>query len=462
MDSVQAAAFSAELIGKTVGGWLVEGTLGHGKSAVVLKATKDGTAGALKVFHPELVERYGEHVQIERINRERSLIGVEHSNLVRIYDGGKCASTGYLFVVMEVVPFNNLRQVLHEVPIGATRSIVAQLAKAAHFLEQRGLVHRDIKPENIAISPDFSHVKLLDMGVMLPVGVSGLTDLDHRTFIGTLRYSSPEFLQRKEKPTTEGWRAVTFYQIGAVLHDLIVRKEIFSAQSEPYSVLVDAVLRTVPDVYGDDAKLVRLCNHCLVKNPDTRLLLLSWNDFSDNELADDVVKVAKDRIQARQKYFRSQNENAGVTAGEHERLMQQGLTALCHQLEVQLGIIFVEHDYFPLRKTVTAVNTSGHLSINFQISAQLGLPSHLSIHLVVNLADHNDGSPIYSVTGGAVLAATEPEPGAIPATKAVCFGTAEQIVTDPAIADFLIASLDGAYEYLEVHGQKEVEKLTTL
>jgi hypothetical protein len=68
---------------------------------------------------------------------------------------------------------------------------------------------------------------VMDFGVIRPVGEPGITDGDQRPFIGTLQYSSPEFLFRTEADTPEGWRALTFYQLGAVLHDLIMRQRIF-------------------------------------------------------------------------------------------------------------------------------------------------------------------------------------------------------------------------------------------
>ena len=117
MDSAQAKQLSDGLLGKRVGDWLIDEFLGNGKSAVVLRADNNGVQAAIKIFHPELIERYGKAVQLERIKRERSLIGAEHPNLVRILDGGECDSTGYLYVVMELLPYRNLHQCLKDLPL---------------------------------------------------------------------------------------------------------------------------------------------------------------------------------------------------------------------------------------------------------------------------------------------------------------------------------------------------------
>ncbi|MDV2453689.1 protein kinase domain-containing protein [Xanthomonas hortorum] len=181
---------------------------------------------------------------------------------------------------MEALPWKNLKERLSEISVTHARSLLEQLAAAAKFLEDRGLAHRDIKPENIAVSEDLTALKLLDLGVIRPFGVGGLTDLDARVFIGTLRYSSPEFLDREELDTEEGWRALTFYQIGAVLHDMLMHKEIFEKYSEPFALLVNAVKSVNPEVYGSDVELVRICRNCLVKDPIARLEIVNWEQFT--------------------------------------------------------------------------------------------------------------------------------------------------------------------------------------
>lgn len=265
MDSGQASLFRDSLQETSIGGWHVSGFYGNGKSAVVLPAVRGIEEGAIKVFHPELIERYGKDAQLQRIRRESSLVGASHPHLVRILDGGECAVTGHLYVVMERIPQRNLHQALADIPMDAVPKLMAQVASAARFLEDRGLAHRDIKPENIAVSDDFSHATLLDLGVLRPIGFSDLTDVSQRSFIGTLRYSSPEFLLRQEEDTIEGWRAVTFYQLGAVLHDLLMKRPLFHEYGEPFAGLVEAVKSVNPVVQADDARCVNLARRCLIK-----------------------------------------------------------------------------------------------------------------------------------------------------------------------------------------------------
>lgn len=301
MDNILAARMSAELVGKEVGGWKATELLGAGKSALVMKAERAGTQAALKVFDPDLVKKYGEETQLGRIARERRLIGHSHNHLVKIFDGGKCTNTGHLFVTMECIPAKDLAQVLTSVPHDRIRPLISQLALAARFLHEQELAHRDIKPSNIAVSNDFQHLTLLDLGVLRPFGEAGLTDTEGQHFVGTLQYSSPEFLFRAEQDTPDGWLALAFYQIGAVLHDLLTKKPLFKEFEIPFARMVDAVKHTTPnlDIPGADQDLVALAKACLIKDPETRLRLVKWESFAALPPPVSTASI-KDRIKRRQ------------------------------------------------------------------------------------------------------------------------------------------------------------------
>lgn len=455
MDSTQAKMLIDSLLGTSIGGWLVEEELGYGKSAVVMRATFGERSGALKVFHPELIERYGEEKQIARISRETSLVGSKHPNLVEIYAGGKCSETGHLFVVMELVPYSNLKSSIKNVPTTSIRPIIEQLASAAIFLEERGLVHRDIKPENIAISEDCKSIKLLDLGVLRPFADSNLTDIDQRPFIGTLRYSSPEFLQRKEEHSLKGWRALTIYQIGAVLHDLLMKRELFFDFSSPYSVLVEAVLNETPNVQGDDADLVRLCRHCLTKNPDTRFELVSWNDFTQSTNASLTVELLRNRIRGRQLHFHASPNTTSIGTAELLRLQRKELQDLCNRLSAAIAIALNDLQCFPLRKSVEESSSDGlscRLLIFFEISREIGLHQHLHVGFSLSLEDQNNGKPIYTLKACSSLAKNELTLEELDISQKVVTGDANEVINHSLLEAFFLKCLEAAYQQLDKFG----------
>lgn len=282
MDLVKAHELEALLKGRAIDGWVIEKYVNHGKSAAVFAGRKGGDVAAVKIFDRELIEKYGDKVQLARIQREKDLSDRIHENMVRIYGGGFDGGTESHYIIMGFVEGNNLAEMLPGLPYEKIPSLISQLASAAEFLESLGLVHRDIKPENIIISPDYDKLVLIDFGVLRPIGDGSLTDGDGiQSFVGTLQYSSPEFLLRKEEDDLPGWRALTIYQIGGVLHDMIMKRPLFNEFKEPYARLVLAVQNTVPEIQSSfiSPDLVDLAACCLLKDWRARLQLVDWSRF---------------------------------------------------------------------------------------------------------------------------------------------------------------------------------------
>lgn len=450
VDRIQAQMLSEELQGQVVGGWLIDSFLGNGKSAVVMSATKEGVEGAIKVFHRELVERYGKEMQYERILRERSLVGAHHENLVKILDGGECPDTQFLYVVMEKLPHKNLHDRLHDIPLAAVPGIISQVASAARFLEDRQLAHRDIKPENIVISDDFSKAILLDLGVLLPIGASSLTDVDQRQFIGTLRYSSPEFLFREEESTIEGWRAVTFYQLGAVLHDLLMKKVLFEEFTDPFPRLVEAVKSERPHIVSTDYRCVQLANRCLTKLASTRLELVKWTDFHFDELAVSPAVVARERVLQRQQYQRQASgpqQPAALAVSQIKRMLEDA----CNQFGTRLAAFFNGAGLFPLRMTHTSsdpLTKKFQVCIQFERDEELGLFCNLSVLFDVELVDVNAGDPIYRAATSGVLA-LEPISDFTSAPDKSYAGDLPALLDGIFLELTLVGYLDAAYNALD-------------
>ncbi|WP_153769236.1 protein kinase [Labrenzia sp. CE80] len=304
MDSVKAKELEAILKGKTLQGFEIIELIDHGKSAAVFKGRSIETdeTVAVKVFDDELIAKYGDTAQLKRIKRELELVGKSHQNMVEILGGGFDQHTKNHYLIMGFLDGPNLKKCLQEVPVKNIPLLVSQLANCCEYLEGRGLVHRDIKPENIVLVDDLSKLILLDFGVVRPFGQGDVTDGDGvQSFVGTLQYSSPEFLLRNEKDTREGWRALTFYQIGAVMHDLIMRKPIFEESTQPYARLVNSVQQDTPTISNKSLPnyLIETASLCLSKVPEVRVKTLSWKSFHPPEVTDDPLKRVKERVSLR-------------------------------------------------------------------------------------------------------------------------------------------------------------------
>lgn len=286
--------------------------LGKGGSASVYRATKDGAEYALKIFDKVALKEFGVGEK-ERIKRQLELLNHKIETLIRIFDGGYDEEKETYFLVMEYLSWPSLEKSIEKLPNDVIPGLVFQLAKAAKELEEIGLVHRDIKPANIHVSPDFKLLKLLDLGVMQPVEPNQ-EDVSEGRCVGTPRYAPPEFLLRKETRDLDGHRAITFYQIGGVLHDMLMKKPLFLDYSKPKAILYKAVEFITPSIVVDKKMdyWAALAESCLAKDPRHRLKNVTWNDFfeqSKNDVNGRIIEIGRRLSYMSELRLNSQNGN---------------------------------------------------------------------------------------------------------------------------------------------------------
>jgi serine/threonine protein kinase len=391
VDLGKAKDLEVRLRGKKIGSWVIEEYINHGKSAVVFRGVGDDGPVAVKIFDDELIARYGDKTQFARIERELELVGQRHPNLVQILGGGIDPVSQNHFIAMEFLSGPNLKECLLEVSAHEIPALMSQLASAAHFLEDFRFVHRDIKPENIVLLDNFKKVVLLDLGVLRPITGSDITDAEGiQAFVGTLQYSSPEFLLRQEEDSPDGWRALTFYQIGGVLHDLIMRRPLFTEFANPYARLVNAVQFVTPEIQNSAVPpyLVELARCCLLKNWRTRLMLLDWASFKVPATASGGGQSAKQRVtnrgvlaQARQTEIAATIPQADPFAGQ--RLMKEAI----QYLSASARTIRAENTSLPPLKILPKTPNDNGFAIQFRRAPQFGLERETTIALTVEIID---------------------------------------------------------------------------
>lgn len=406
---MRAYRLAAALSAKEVGGWTVGDLLHWGKSAAVFHATRSGEGVALKIFDDELIERFGLEKQLKRINRELDLVGHECDSLIKILDGGQCPATNVVYIVMELLDeqWQCLAQCYMDIPSDRIGPLISQVAAAAKWLEDQNLVHRDIKPQNIMVLRDYSKAKLLDLGVIRPIVASGSTDTSGKSFVGTLRYSPPEFLLRQENDDELGWRAVSFYQLGAVLHDLIVKKRLFEEFSEPFAKLIQAIQSERPDVRsGDvDQNIVSLCQSCLVKDPDSRFSLVSWGKFEQvAEPIEDSFELIKARVKQRQQAV---TPELSAATGERVKFRNRAISeAVFETLVSQVRAICVADDALPtvnIRRLHQDDENTCEVLATFPQSPKFGIKDGLVLKFQLEMKNFQD--QVCRIRGGYELTA---------------------------------------------------------
>ncbi len=258
--------------------------LGGGGMGTVYRATHllIDRPVAIKVLSQRFV---GDETAQQRFRREARAAGrMQHPNAVSVTDFGATAD-GYLYIVMELLEGQTLREVLmREGPLDTARavSIMLQTCAAVAAAHDAGLIHRDLKPANIFIAhrPDTAAVvKVLDFGVA-KFAVEEQADEDYQTLtqvgalIGTPRYMSPEQCSGSGPVTP----ASDVYSLGIILYEMLSGAPPFSAET-PLAIVFRQVSEPPPPLpVSVPEKLRAIVERALAKDPTKRFA--SAEEFS--------------------------------------------------------------------------------------------------------------------------------------------------------------------------------------
>ena len=162
----------------------------------------------------------------ERFLREARAAGrISHPGIVTVHDVGEDPESGLLFLAMEYIEGQDLRQLVsagHRFRPSEAARIAADVARALDYAHSMGVVHRDIKPANIILTRDGTP-KITDFGIAR-VEASNLTV--EGQFIGTPNFMAPE--QITGKPV-DG--RADIFSLGVVLFNLLTGQRPFAGET---------------------------------------------------------------------------------------------------------------------------------------------------------------------------------------------------------------------------------------
>ena len=255
--------------GDHFGPYEVVAPLGEGGMGEVYRArdTRLGREVAIKILRADRVDAE----QRRRFEREaRTIAGLDHPNLLTIFDIGTERGTDYL--VTELLRGETLRARMDREKRIAwvdTARIAEALARGLAVAHARGIVHRDIKPENVFLTED-GRVKILDFGlahVTTPIAdAATMNQTAPGALLGTVPYMAPE--QACGDPVDA---RTDLFGLGAVTYECLAgvtpfRRETVTAT---FAALMGEPPRSLT-TWGVREDLASVVEHCLAKLPNER------------------------------------------------------------------------------------------------------------------------------------------------------------------------------------------------
>jgi len=263
----------------------VQGRLIGGRYEVVRKIAEGGMGAVYEAQHnlskkTVALKILFAHIGRDESSRQRFLREVSapaqigHDGIVEVYDAGFDTQDGSLFVAMEMLRGETLRDRLARG--GLTRDQVLdffeQLLDPLAAAHAKGIVHRDLKPENVYLHRmrDGREVlKLLDFGIARDLDEKSQSVTQTGMAMGTPHYMAPEQAMSA--------RGVSFpadvWAVGAMMYEALSGKTPFSGEtasaivvhavSQPHEPLAKAAPAT-------PTAIAQLVDRCLAKDAEAR------------------------------------------------------------------------------------------------------------------------------------------------------------------------------------------------
>jgi serine/threonine protein kinase len=174
---------------------------------------------ALKVLHKRFAQ---DREFVARFRREaESAAGLQHPNIVSVYDRGEFEGTYY--IAMQYVDGPTLKALI-DAGLNPEQAValIRQVLEAARFAHRNGIVHRDLKPQNVIVDSEGKAI-VTDFGIAR-AGVSEITQTG--SVMGTPHYLSPEQAQGFEVTAVSD-----LYSIGVLLYEALTGRVPFEGES---------------------------------------------------------------------------------------------------------------------------------------------------------------------------------------------------------------------------------------
>ena len=240
------------------------GKIGAGGMSDVYKA-KDLTLGrfvAIKVLKPEFSEDLNFVTKFR--TEAQSAAGLEHPNIVNIYDVG--SEKGMHYIVMEYVEGITLKTYIEkkgQLSFKEAVSIAIQVGRGIEAAHSKGIIHRDIKPQNIIITTE-GKVKVTDFGIARAASSNTISS----DVMGSVHYSSPE---QARNGFVDGKSDI--YSLGIVMYEMVTGRVPYDGDTT-VAVAIQHLQEEIvpPSAYAPNLpiSMEKIILKCTMKKPEDR------------------------------------------------------------------------------------------------------------------------------------------------------------------------------------------------
>ena len=316
------------------GRYEVEEKIGTGGMSDVYKA-KDHTLGrsvAIKVLKPEFCEDMNFVTKFR--TEAQSAAGLEHPNIVNIYDVG--SQDGFYYIIMEYVQGITLKKYIEKkgrLNYKETLSIAIQVGRGIQAAHAKNIIHRDIKPQNIIISND-GKVKVTDFGIARAVSEHTI----HSDVMGSVHYASPEQARNGYVSNRSD-----IYSLGIVMYEMVTGRVPYDGDSTVAVAIKHLQDEMVPpSEYAPDVpiSLEKIILKCTQKSADRRydsmeslLVDLRKSLLSPDEDFVDLVPYnqGKTRVLTDDEVKEIQEKSSGVPEDDEDDVDKSGKYAYIYE-----------------------------------------------------------------------------------------------------------------------------------
>lgn len=234
------------MLGRRVGDYRIERRIGYGGMAAVYLASRADDQfqmqAAIKLLRPDL-----DHAELLRrfLNERQTLAALDHSNIVKLLDGGS-TEEGLPYLVMDYVDGTAIDKYCdqHNLPIKARLELFLKVCAAVEYAHAHSVIHRDLKPNNILVTGD-GVPKLLDFGI---AKVLDQADPSQTLVTRTVnRHLTPAFASPEQVRGEPIGAPTDIYSLGVVLYYLLTGHRPYRLEQQTPAAIERAICEQEPD-----------------------------------------------------------------------------------------------------------------------------------------------------------------------------------------------------------------------